>query len=156
MSDDVLAYCEALDRLGIGHQRIAHRPIRDYRELLAELRLTPAECVPTLIALADGAPLVIVLRGDHRVDFKGLKKRLAIGDLRLATPEEFAELTGLPPGAARVYNPGMRTVLEAQLLERDWATGGSGDFGCSIRYRTSDLLKIPGSELMEFARESAP
>jgi prolyl-tRNA editing enzyme YbaK/EbsC (Cys-tRNA(Pro) deacylase) len=79
-----------------------------------------------------------------------------VRDLRMATPEEFTQETGLPVGAARVYNPGMRTVLDTRLFEREYLTGGSGRFDRSVRVRTADLRRLPDSMVADVNREPAP
>lgn len=94
----------------------------------------------------------MVIRGDIRADFKKIKKTFGIKNLRMATPEEFTELTGLPVGTARVYNPGMRTILATQVFEKEYLTGGSGRFDCSIKVRTSDLRKIPDGAVADIGQ----
>lgn len=145
----VAAYCRRLQALGIDHELLRHAEIRDFRAALKAMHLAAADCVPTLLTMADGVPLVAAVRGDRRADFKSLKKALGIKDLRMARPEEFTAITGLPLGAARVVNPGLRTVLDERLLEREFVVGGSGSFCYSIRYRCAHLHRIPDSAFMD-------
>ena len=147
----VAAYSSSLQALGMAHEILQHDEIRDFRHALEIMPLELADCVPTLLTMADGVPLVVVVRGDRKADFKFLKKTLAIKDLRMATPAEFTALTRLPVGTARVFNPGLRTVLDSSLLEREFAIGGSGSFCYSIRYRCADLHRIPGGEFLDVA-----
>jgi prolyl-tRNA editing enzyme YbaK/EbsC (Cys-tRNA(Pro) deacylase) len=145
----VAAYCERLHALGIDARAVPHRAVRDYREVLEELGVTATDCAPTLLLMVDGQPLLVVLRGDQRLDFKGLKKTLRARDLRLARAAEFTAATGLEPGAARSHVPGVPVILDPSLFEREYLTGGSGDFGCSVRYRAADLIRLPGSRVVE-------
>jgi prolyl-tRNA editing enzyme YbaK/EbsC (Cys-tRNA(Pro) deacylase) len=144
----VAEYCERLTVLGIEAIAVAHRAVRDYRDVLDELGIGAADCAPTLLLMVDGEPLLVISRGDRRLDLKGLKKQLRARDLRLARPEELRARTGFDPGAARSYVPGIPVLIDASLLEREFVTGGSGDFGCSVRYRARDLVKIPDSRVL--------
>jgi prolyl-tRNA editing enzyme YbaK/EbsC (Cys-tRNA(Pro) deacylase) len=154
--DDLLTYSDRLTELGIEHTIVEHPASREIAGVLDHLGLTFADCVPTLVMRADGSYVAVVIRGDTRADFKKVKRALGARDLRMATPEEFGEATGLPVGAARVYNPGMRTVLDIRVFERDYLTGGSGRFDRSVRVRAADLRKLPDSLVADVNREVAP
>lgn len=138
-------YCDSLAELGIENAVLQHPPSKEISGVLASLGLSFADCVPTLIMRADGRFLAIVIRGDTRADFRKIKKLLGVRDLRMATPNELTELTGLPLGTARVYTRGVQTIIDTQVLEKEYLAGGSGRFDCSIRVRTSHLTKIPNS-----------
>jgi prolyl-tRNA editing enzyme YbaK/EbsC (Cys-tRNA(Pro) deacylase) len=142
-------YSHALGALGIEHAIVEHPAARDYADLLGYLGLTLSDCSPTLILKADDRFLAVVLRADTRADFKKLKRALGVRNLRLATPDEFAAVTGLPVGAARVYTPGLETILDRLLFEKEYLTGGSGRFDCSIRAKAADLRKLPASRVLE-------
>jgi prolyl-tRNA editing enzyme YbaK/EbsC (Cys-tRNA(Pro) deacylase) len=112
--------------------------------VLDYLHLTFADCLPTLTMKADTDFIAVVFKGDCRADFKKIKKQFGIKDLRLATAEEFRELTGLPLGAARVYAPSIhRTYIDKKVFEKEYLLGGSGSFSCSIKYKTADLTNLP-------------
>ena len=81
-----------------------------------------------------------------------MKKAFHVKDLRMATSEEFTKLTGLSVGTARVYIPGVQTVLDTKVFEKEYATGGSGHFDCSIRVKTADLRKLPGSAVVDMSK----
>jgi prolyl-tRNA editing enzyme YbaK/EbsC (Cys-tRNA(Pro) deacylase) len=96
--------------------------------------------------------VVVIRRCDFRVDSKKLKK-LVGNKLRIATPEEFTELIAVPVGAAKAYNPSFDTYLDVKLFEKEYLTGGSGSFTTSIRYKSEDLKKIPGSKVVDISQE---
>lgn len=136
-------YSDALKDLDIENQIVEHTQTKDYREILTDIHIELSDCVPTLILKADNHFIAVVFRADSRVNFKKIKKLLDVKDVRMATPEEFIFLTKLPIGAARVYNPGMKTILDKKVFEKEYLMGGSGNFSCSIKYKTDDLRKIP-------------
>lgn len=154
ITDDVREYCASLSELGVENTPLDHPESKEIKGVLDALGITFSDCVPSLIMKADGSPVVIVIRGDTRADFKKIKKALAAGDLRMASPDEFGEITGVPVGAARVYNPGVRTLIDKKVFEKEYLTGGSGRFDCSIRVKTADLGKLPDSEVLDVSKES--
>jgi len=144
IDQQIQAYSEELSKSGIEHEIVEHPPLKAVKDVLDSLHLTFADCLPTLIMKADHAFIAVVFRGDCRADFKKIKKQFAIKDLRLATAEEFTELTGLPIGAARVYTPSVQTTyIDKKVFEKEYLLGGSGSFSCSIKYKTADLTKLP-------------
>ena len=146
ITQDVRTYSAELTSLGIENEIVEHPELRAIKDVLEYLRLTFSDCLPTLIMKADDSFMAVVFRGDCKVDFKKIKKQLGITDLRMATPDEFTQLTGLPIGAARVYTPNVdKTIIDAKVFEKVHLMGGSGSFSCSIKYKTSDLAKIPNS-----------
>lgn len=146
IDQNVRDYCTSLTELGIENEPLDHPASREIAGVLDSLGLSFSDCSPALIMKADDSFIGVVIRGDTRADFKKIKKAFNIKDLRMATPEEFTELTGgLPLGTARVYTPGVQTVLDTKVFEKEYLTGGSGRFDCSIRAKTSDLTKIPNS-----------
>lgn len=154
MQDElVTSYLKALTDLGINAEIIEHPALRAVIDVQNYLNLTVADALPTLIMKADGQDLAVVIRGDFRADFKKIKKDFKIKDLRLATPEEFTSLTGLPLGAARVYTPNIRTIIDNKVFEKEYLVGGSGSFTSSVKYRTADLTKIPNCVTADVVRE---
>jgi prolyl-tRNA editing enzyme YbaK/EbsC (Cys-tRNA(Pro) deacylase) len=82
----------------------------------------------SLIFDADGAPVLILTSGAHRVDTAKIAAELGVGKLRRATPEFVREHTGQPiGGVAPVGHPGpVRTLVDVTLENYDevWAAGG--------------------------------
>lgn len=151
---NVEEYSKELTELGIENSIVEHPSTRQIGEVLEYLHLEFSDCVPTLIMKGDGRTLAIVIRGDCKADFKKIKQALGISDLRFATPEEFTNFTDLPVGAARVYTPNAETLIDPKVLEKEYLMGGSGRFDCSIKYKTVDLTKIPGSKVIDVTKEA--
>jgi len=145
VDQDVLDYCRRLSALGIENTIVVHSSSREIVEVLHSLGLSFADCMPTLIMQADNNFIVVLIRGDTRASFKKIKKVCRVKNLRMAIPDEFTNLTALPLGAARIYNPEIRTIIDTKVFDKEYLTGGSGRFDCSIRVKTSDLIKIPDS-----------
>jgi prolyl-tRNA editing enzyme YbaK/EbsC (Cys-tRNA(Pro) deacylase) len=146
----VIQYTAELKALGIDYKIAEHPEYKAIKDVLDYLHLTFADCLPTLVMKADDTFIAVVFRGDCRVDFKKIKKTFNVKDLRMATSDEFTQLTGLSIGAARVYMPSMtKMYIDTKVLEKEYLYGGSGSFSCSIGYKTADLTKIPTSLIVD-------
>jgi prolyl-tRNA synthetase len=64
------------------------------------LKVPPAKLVKTLIYLADGKPVAVLVRGDRDVNEIKVKKALGVEALVLATDVTVKEVTGAPVGFA--------------------------------------------------------
>lgn len=151
MSKSLEAYSGMLTSRGIDHQIVEHPELHTPPEVQEYLGLTLADGLATMIMKVKDGFVVVIRRCDTRIDSKKLKD-LVGNKVRVATPEEFTELTGVPIGAARAYNPSLKTYLDEKLFEKDYLTGGSGSFTHSIRYKAHDLTKIPGSMVVDISQ----
>src|SRR3989344_8403745 len=141
-------YLDGLGELGVGFEVLEHPELKAATDVQAYLGDTLAGSAQTLIMKAGEQFVAIIKRGDVRLDSKKIKKELGVSSLRMATDAEFGELTGLPVGAARVYNPGVPTLLDKSLFEKEYLNGGSGSFTVTIKYKTEDLKKITNSKVV--------
>ncbi|GAA0358838.1 YbaK/EbsC family protein [Microbispora corallina] len=82
----------------------------------------------SLIFDADGAPLLVLTSGAHRVDTALVARLVGVAKVRRATPEFVREHTGQPiGGVAPVGHPApVRTLVDAWLGKHEvvWAAAG--------------------------------
>ncbi|MFI7634749.1 YbaK/EbsC family protein [Nonomuraea sp. NPDC049400] len=82
----------------------------------------------SLIFDADGAPLLVLTSGAHRVDVELIARTAGVGKVRRATPEFVRAATGQPiGGVAPVGHPApVRTLVDNWLGKHEvvWAAGG--------------------------------
>jgi len=62
------------------------------------LKASPDQLVKTLLFLADGCPVAVLVRGDHEVNEIKLKKVLGVSELRLADRATVEKATAAPSG----------------------------------------------------------
>ncbi len=91
----------------------------------ALLKLPPQQFIKTLIFLADGKPVAVLVRGDHEVNETKVKNALNAVDLILAPAEKVLEVTGAPVGfAGPVGLKGVKILADNALKEgHDYVTG---------------------------------
>ncbi|MCE5393775.1 MAG: proline--tRNA ligase [Acidithiobacillus sp.] len=71
------------------------RSVHQQAELLG---LTPAQIVKSLLVLADGKAVLLLLRGDDELNLVKAARVLDANEVRMTTPAETEELTGVPIG----------------------------------------------------------
>jgi len=64
------------------------------------LKCRPEQLIKTLIYLADGKPVAVLIRGDHEANEAKIRRALAAETLQLAPPEVIEQVTGAPVGFA--------------------------------------------------------
>jgi prolyl-tRNA editing enzyme YbaK/EbsC (Cys-tRNA(Pro) deacylase) len=102
----------------------------------------------SLIFNADGAPLLVLTSGAHRVDTAKVATLIGAAKVKRATPEFVREATGqVIGGVAPVGHPApVRTLVDVWLDKYDqvWAAGGVVHTVFPTTYE--ELLRITGGE----------
>ncbi len=60
----------------------------------------PEEMIKTLIYLADGKPIAVLIRGDHEANENKIRRAAGAGSIQLADPDHIRRVTGAPVGFA--------------------------------------------------------
>jgi prolyl-tRNA editing enzyme YbaK/EbsC (Cys-tRNA(Pro) deacylase) len=107
----------------------------------------------SLVFDADGAPLLVLASGVHRVDTGKVAALLGVTRVRRATPEFVLAATGQEVGGvAPVGHPAqLRTVVDVDLAGFPvlWAGGGDHHTMFSVTY--DDLVRITGGQTAAIA-----
>ncbi|HHW08039.1 MAG TPA: proline--tRNA ligase [Clostridia bacterium] len=80
-------------------EKVATPGIKTIEQVSSFLQVSPRECLKTLIYLADGKPVAVVVRGDREVNEIKLKNKLGCLALELAPDTQVKELTGVSAGS---------------------------------------------------------
>jgi prolyl-tRNA editing enzyme YbaK/EbsC (Cys-tRNA(Pro) deacylase) len=111
--------------------------------------------VKSLVFLADGAPLLVLVSGDQRADVHRLRAALGLSKkrLRIAQASEVLDSTGFEVGGVPPvgHRTAVRTVIDRSLsrFEVVWAAAGNPCAVFPIGY--SRLVAITGGEVMDLA-----
>lgn len=145
---------DLLDSNDIPYQLFIHKPIVTSQEA-SQMRGTDiAQGAKSLIFLADNTPLLLVLGGDKRVDFKAIKSRLSVKDLKMASHDEVKRLTGCDVGGVPPIGLvlDIATYLDDCFMQNDMMDYNAGDRGVSIKMAVSDYLKLQAPTLLPFSQ----
>lgn len=126
---NVKLVADALTAAGAsGEIKILDEAVPTAAAAAAELGCEVGAIANSLIFNADGAPVLILTSGAHRVDTAKVAAELGIGKLKRATPEFVKEHTGQSiGGVAPVGHPQpVRTLVDSTLDQYEvvWAAAG--------------------------------
>ena len=102
----------------------------------------------SLVFDADGAPLLVLASGAHRVDTAKVAALIGAARVRRATPESVVAATGQEVGGvAPVGHPApLRTVVDVDLAAFPVLWAGGGDHYTMFSATYEDLLRITAGE----------
>ncbi|MGN9808714.1 YbaK/EbsC family protein [Micromonospora sp. BQ11] len=157
---NVRAVQEALDdadaRDGSGaptEVRLLPEAVHTAAAAAAVLGVEVGQIANSLVFEADGAPLLVLTSGAHRVDTPELAASLGVTQLRRASPRFVKEHTGqVIGGVAPVGHPApLRTLVDTALETYDeiWAAGGVPRAVFPTTY--SELLRVTAGTPTEVA-----
>ncbi len=99
-------------------QKIATPDVATISELADYLQIAEDQLVKTLFMIADGEPVMLLVRGDYEVNEIKVKNYLQAGELRLATEEEAQQYLGAPFGSLGPVGVGE----EVKIIADEWVT----------------------------------
>ncbi len=102
----------------------------------------------SLVFDADGAPLLVLASGAHRVDTGTVAALVGARRVRRASPEFVLDATGQEVGGvAPVGHPApLRTVVDVDLAAHPLLWAGGGDHFTMIALTYAQLLRATGGE----------
>ena len=105
----------------------------------------------SLVFFSDGAPLLVMTSGAHRVDTAALAERLGRGKIQRATPEQVRAATGQAIGVvAPTGHPApLTTVVDEALAAYPeiWAAGGTPHTVFPLTF--DDLVRLTGGTVLK-------
>jgi Ala-tRNA(Pro) deacylase len=145
---------ELLNAKGIKYKKYEHEPVFNSEAAAKAIGVKLAEGAKALILLGDGKPLMVVVSGADRVDFKKIKKLLRIRDLQLASPEQVKAISGVEIGAVPPFGNLFDVPLYADTkleAERE-IVFSAGTHTVSIQMTYSDFKDISKPIIGDFAK----
>jgi prolyl-tRNA editing enzyme YbaK/EbsC (Cys-tRNA(Pro) deacylase) len=130
----------------IGEIRVLAEPVPTAAAAAGALDCEVGAIANSLIFEADGAPLLVVASGAHRVHPVRLARRIGTGKIRRADPEFVLAHTGQEVGGvAPVGHPTpVRTVVDQALDAYPVVWAGGGDEHTMFATSFGELVKITG------------
>lgn len=117
-------------------QPVATPNVRTIEELTQFLNVEPSRLLKTMVYLADGRGVAVVVRGDHQVNEIKLKRLLQADQLVPAPVEKVLELTGAPAGFVGPVN------LQGVQVVADWAATTVADGVCGANQVDTHLTGV--------------
>lgn len=150
------AVAEALAAAGVpGEIRVLPDSARTAAEAAAALGCEVGAIANSLVFMCDGAPLLVMTSGAHRVDTAHLAGKLGSGAIERATAAQVREATGQAIGgvAPTGHPTRLRTVVDTALEAYAvlWAAAGHPHTVVPMTYR--ELLNVTNGTPFEVSIE---
>lgn len=149
-NDRLARLTRVLDAAGVAYDILAHE-ITYHRaeDGAANLGVDLAQMAPTFILHTERGPLAATISGATRLSYKKIKKALGLKNVSLADAEAVKTLTGAEPGVVAMVNPGLPTLVDAQLMEQPYAYGGCGVPAHTLKIRPADLVAVTRAQVLD-------
>jgi len=145
---------------GCWHETFEHAPVRTSEEAAGTRPgYSLRQGAKAMIVKAKGPEtrfVMLVLPADLRFDNAKVKAALKAKDVRFATEQEVAELTGgVLPGAVPPFGNlfGLHVVADPSLFEQERIVFNAGDRSFSVAMRSADYKRLVTPQVIAFARE---
>jgi Cys-tRNA(Pro) deacylase len=122
----------------------------------ARVRGTPLEQgAKALVFKADDRPVLLVVPANLRVDSRAFKTAFGVKNLRMISPDELRELTGLEVGAVPPFGSllDMPTYVDERLLAQPRVSFNAGSRTTSIVMAGADYKRLANATVAHFASE---
>lgn len=142
-----------LDEANISYEVIEHEPVHTSADAARVRDTDISQGAKALVMFADKKPLLLVVPGDKKVDFKVVKKELAVKDLRMATPKEVEEQTSLKIGSIPPVGKalGLSSYFDESFLHKEKTIFNAGSLTTSIIMNAKDLIKMEKPSIINMA-----
>jgi len=106
-----------------------------------------------LLVKTDKEFLLAVLPADRRLDTKALRTIVHSKNIRFATTEELAGLTGLVPGSVPPFGNilGIKMLVDNALFNEEYMAFNAGSLEISIKMKTGDYRKVVNPATGDFS-----
>jgi len=149
--EEILA---TLKKNKIEYQLFEHEPVFTSSQAAKVRNLPLSLGVKSLIFMADGKPVMIVVPGDRKVAVHPFAKKFGIKDLRMATPEEVENTVGVKIGAVHPLGnlAGIKVYADQNLGKEGKIAFNPGVHDKTLIMSFKDYLKLTDPIIGSFAK----
>ena len=128
----------------INYQLTEHLPVRTSQEAANQRGVLLSSGAKAMIVKSKNQFILVVVRADHLINWKKLKKILQVKSIRLATETEAETITGLKMGSVPPFGNLMKlpTYFDQQLFEQPVLNFNIASRSHSIQMNSADLFKL--------------
>jgi len=144
---------ELLSSNGIEYDIVSHEAVYTSEEASKVRGTTMDQGAKALVMKADKQPILVVIASHLRVDPRKFKSLYKIKDLRLISPAEVTDLTGLTVGSVPPFGNLMDlpTFVDQSLLLANHIAFNAGSHTTSIIMKCADFISLVQPEIGVFA-----
>ncbi|HAW59865.1 MAG TPA: hypothetical protein DCW86_00135 [Actinobacteria bacterium] len=143
-----------LQSLGVPHEIfLLESPVKTAERAAVLLRLKTSEILKSVLFFSDEKPVLVILPGDKKVNYKKLKGVLGVSRIRLATTREVMNLTGYIIGATPplAHQTSLLSLIDEDVMKCDVVYTGGGELNAMLKMRAEDLKRVTNGEVVDVA-----
>jgi len=97
--------------------------------------------------------MLIVVPGNMKIDFRAFKKIFAVKDLKMATPEEVLNITGLTIGSIPPIGKALNlpSYFDERIIQKEEVAFNAGSHTVSLFMSAADLSAVEQPIIGNFA-----
>jgi len=130
----------------LSHNRTIHSAAEGAAQGIGAL----ANMAPTFILHTENGFLAAIICGDTRLSYKKIKRALGLKNLCLASPDEVKQITGAEIGYVSLINPGLSTIVDTRIIEKETIFGGCGIPEHTLQINPMDLIRLTQAFVFDF------
>lgn len=145
-----------LDTAAVEYQLVEVPRASTSREAAESLGIDLTRIAKTVVLVNErGEAVLVVVRGDRRIDQAGLARLIGCRKLRLASDQEVLEATGYPPGGVPPvgHKQKLPVYVDEELLGGGFYYAGGGDAQHLLLIRAEDILKLSGGTVLKVPKK---
>lgn len=145
-----------LDRAGVEYRLVEVPRASTSREAAESLGIDLSRIAKTVVLVSEqGDTVLVIVRGDRKVDQARLARLLGYRKLRLADENEVLEATGYPPGGVPPvgHRQELPVYVDEELLNSDYYYAGGGDAQHLLLIRAKDILRLTGGKALDVPKK---
>ena len=106
---------------------------RKVESVCEHLGIAASQLIKTMVYLADGKPVAVLVRGDREVQEVKLKNLLKVADVELADDKQTFDATGVPTGYIGPVGLAIRVVADQEVAAMRNAVAGANEKNYHLR-----------------------
>ncbi len=128
---------------------------RTAQEAAQAVGTTPERIVKSILFLADGHPVLVLVSGAHRVSLAKLAQVTGSRTVQVADPDTVARITGFPAGAVPPVGHAthLPVYMDRALLEADRLYAGAGTTDALFEILPQDLRDVTSAQVADLHEE---
>jgi len=134
---------------------LVNNPTKTAERAAALLRLKPSEVAKSILFMAESKPVLIVVPGNKKVNYKKLKHVLGTDHVHLAPAQSLRDLTGYLIGATPplAHQTKMKILIDESIMYLNVIYTAGGELNAMLKIRPQDLKKVSEAQIVDIAQD---
>ena len=114
--------------------------IQTVEEAANAIKTEKNKIIKSLVFTTDKSPLLAIINGENEVSSKKIRTEYKVKKCQLASPEMVKEITGYPIGSVPPIGLEIPTIIDDNVIQKNYVYGGGGSKHHLLKIAPGDLL----------------